>query len=90
MEYEFELDKPKGQKRKAQESADPMQYELKFGKYKGVALGAIMKVQRGRSYLQWLQERPNEDPDYKEAQDMLNEKIKQCFELYRLFLEKKK
>lgn len=74
--WEFELD------------ADPlseqtaMNYRWRYGKYKGLSYGEVMKTEKGRKYMDWFLTQKNSEKD-----PIRSQRIQKCFDVYHEYIK---
>lgn len=77
-QWVFEPDVPKADYKEK----DPMCDVITFGKYKGAVYGNIMRSPDGRRYMQWLLLQKCDSPEWKDAHEKRQNRIKACFDVY--------
>lgn len=56
--------------------------KINFGKYKGKTIEEIAQSERGRGYLRWLHDLPDDKPKYKESNQKRRDAISQELSKY--------
>ena len=88
VQWSFEADVVEN--KNTDNAENPMLTVFMYGKYIGQRYGDVMRSQRGRKYMKWLQLQKSDDEQWDDAHQKRQQRIEACFKVYQDYLDKQK